>query len=89
MRAVQADQEALYKHFLARVHAAYSSSEEHMKAKFSKLFDQLDHLGASDDSIAEYDERFSQVIGSRVRSYHDTLKARIEFSLESIQFRTW
>ena len=45
-----------------------------MKSKFSKLFDQLDHLGATDESIADYDERFSEVIGSRVRSYHDTLK---------------
>ena len=45
-----------------------------MKSKFSKLFDQLDQLGATDESIADYDERFSEVIGSRVRSYHDTLK---------------
>ena len=76
MRAVQADHEALYKHFLARVHAAYSATEEHMKCKFSKLFEELDQLGASDESIEEYDHRFSEVIGTRVQSYHDTLKER-------------
>ena len=45
-----------------------------MKSKFSTLFDQLEQLGATDESIGDYDERFSQVIASRVRSYHDTLK---------------
>ena len=76
IRAVQADHEALYKHFLARIHAAYSTTEDHMKSKFSKLFEQLDQLGASDESLEQYDLRFSEVIGSRVRSYHDTLKDR-------------
>ena len=75
-RAIQGDHEALYKHFLARVHAAYSSTEEHMKVKFSKLFEELDQLGASDKAIEEYDDRFSEIIGKRVESYHDTLKER-------------
>ena len=45
-----------------------------MKSKFSKLFTQLDDLGATDEAIGEYDLKFSNVIQVRVQSYHDTLK---------------
>jgi hypothetical protein len=74
VRAVQGRIECLFRSFLKRVHSAYSRSEERMKEKFSVLFAELDSLGATDEAITEYDQRFSVVIQLRVQSYHDTLK---------------